>query len=465
MSQYDVVIIGGGPGGYNAAIRAGQLGLKAAIVEMRDTLGGTCLNVGCMPSKALLHASELYEAANREFEHLGIEVTPRLNLSKMMAQKDESVTALTKGVDFLMKKNKVERLLGKGRIAGPGRVDVDGADGKTLTLEAKNIVIATGSEPSGLPGLKVDGDRIVDSTGALALSEVPKTLVVIGAGIIGLELGSVWRRLGAEVTVVEYLDRICPGMDAEVAKAFQRILAKQGVNFRLGSKVTGAKAAKSRVGLTVEPAAGGTAETLTADRVLLAVGRRPYTSGLGLETVGVVPDARGFLETDHFRTAAAGVWAIGDVIHGPMLAHKAEEDAVACIELIAGKAGHVDYNLVPSVVYTTPEVAWVGRSEEQLKAEGRAYKAGKFPFAANSRAKINHETDGLVKVLADAVTDEVLGVHILGPQAGEMIGEYCVAMAFRAASEDIARICHPHPTRSEAGRQAAMGVEGWTMQA
>ena len=465
MSQYDVVIIGGGPGGYNAAIRAGQLGLKAAIVEMRDTLGGTCLNVGCMPSKALLHASELYEAANREFEHLGIEVSPRLNLSKMMAQKDESVTALTKGVDFLMKKNKVERLLGKGRIVGPGRVEVDGADGKTLALEARNIVIATGSEPSGLPGLKVDGDRIVDSTGALAFSEVPKTLVVIGAGIIGLELGSVWRRLGADVTVVEYLDRICPGMDGEVAKAFQRILAKQGVNFRLGSKVTGAKAGKSRVDLTVEPAAGGTAETLTADRVLLAVGRRPYTAGLGLETVGLVPDARGFVETDHFRTAAAGVWAIGDVIHGPMLAHKAEEDAVACIELIAGKAGHVDYNLVPSVVYTTPEVAWVGRSEEQLKAEGRAYKAGKFPFAANSRAKINHETDGLVKVLADAATDEILGVHILGPQAGEMIGEYCVAMAFRAASEDIARVCHPHPTRSEAGRQAAMGVEGWTMQA
>jgi dihydrolipoamide dehydrogenase len=465
MSQYDVVIIGGGPGGYNAAIRAGQLGLKAAIVEMRDTLGGTCLNVGCMPSKALLHASELYEAANREFEHLGIEVSPRLNLSKMMAQKDESVTALTKGVDFLMKKNKVERLLGKGRIVGPGRVEVDGADGKTLALEARNIVIATGSEPSGLPGLKVDGDRIVDSTGALAFSEVPKTLVVIGAGIIGLELGSVWRRLGAEVTVVEYLDRICPGMDGEVAKAFQRILAKQGVNFRLGSKVTGAKAGKSRVDLTVEPAAGGAAETLTADRVLLAVGRRPYTAGLGLETVGLVPDARGFLETDHFRTAAAGIWAIGDVIHGPMLAHKAEEDAVACIELIAGKAGHVDYNLVPSVVYTTPEVAWVGRSEEQLKAEGRAYKAGKFPFAANSRAKINHETDGLVKVLADAATDEILGVHILGPQAGEMIGEYCVAMAFRAASEDIARVCHPHPTRSEAGRQAAMGVEGWTMQA
>ncbi|WP_397397789.1 dihydrolipoyl dehydrogenase [Phenylobacterium sp.] len=465
MSQYDVVIIGGGPGGYNAAIRAGQLGLKAAIVEMRDTLGGTCLNVGCMPSKALLHASELYEAANREFEHLGIEVSPRLNLSKMMAQKDESVTALTKGVDFLMKKNKVERLLGKGRIVGPGRVEVDGADGKTLALEARNIVIATGSEPSGLPGLKVDGDRIVDSTGALAFSEVPKTLVVIGAGIIGLELGSVWRRLGAEVTVVEYLDRICPGMDGEVAKAFQRILAKQGVNFRLGSKVTGAKAGKSRVDLTVEPAAGGAAETLTADRVLLAVGRRPYTAGLGLETVGLVPDARGFLETDHFRTATAGIWAIGDVIHGPMLAHKAEEDAVACIELIAGKAGHVDYNLVPSVVYTTPEVAWVGRSEEQLKAEGRAYKAGKFPFAANSRAKINHETDGLVKVLADAATDEILGVHILGPQAGEMIGEYCVAMAFRAASEDIARVCHPHPTRSEAGRQAAMGVEGWTMQA
>jgi dihydrolipoamide dehydrogenase len=465
MSQFDVVIIGGGPGGYNAAIRAGQLGLKAAIVEMRATLGGTCLNVGCMPSKALLHASELYEAANREFEHLGIEVSPRLNLSKMMAQKDESVTALTKGVDFLMKKNKVERFLGKGRLAGPGRVEVEGEDGKVVTLEAANIVLATGSEPSGLPGIKVDGDRIVDSTGALSLGEVPKTLVVIGAGIIGLELGSVWRRLGAEVTVIEYLDRICPGMDAELAKAFQRTLAKQGVNFRLGAKVTGAKAGKAKVDLTVEPAAGGAAETLSAERVLLAIGRRPYTAGLGLETVGLVPDARGFLETDHFRTAAAGVWAIGDVIHGPMLAHKAEEDAVACIELIAGKAGHVDYNLVPSVVYTTPEVAWVGRNEEQLKAEGRAYKAGKFPFAANSRAKINHETDGLVKVLADAATDEILGVHILGPQAGEMIGEYCVAMAFRAASEDIARVCHPHPTRSEAGRQAAMGVEGWTMQA
>ena len=465
MSQFDVVIIGGGPGGYNAAIRAGQLGLKAAIVEMRATLGGTCLNVGCMPSKALLHASELYEAANREFEHLGIEVSPRLNLSKMMAQKDESVTALTKGVDFLMKKNKVERFLGKGRLAGPGRVEVEGEDGKVVTLEAANIVLATGSEPSGLPGIKVDGDRIVDSTGALSLGEVPKTLVVIGAGIIGLELGSVWRRLGAEVTVIEYLDRICPGMDAELAKTFQRTLAKQGVNFRLGAKVTGAKAGKAKVDLTVEPAAGGAAETLSADRVLLAIGRRPYTAGLGLETVGLVPDARGFLETAHFRTAAAGIWAIGDVIHGPMLAHKAEEDAVACIELIAGKAGHVDYNLVPSVVYTTPEVAWVGRNEEQLKAEGRAYKAGKFPFAANSRAKINHETDGLVKVLADAATDEILGVHILGPQAGEMIGEYCVAMAFRAASEDIARVCHPHPTRSEAGRQAAMGVEGWTMQA
>ncbi|MCA6230300.1 MAG: dihydrolipoyl dehydrogenase, partial [Phenylobacterium sp.] len=337
MSQYDVVIIGGGPGGYNAAIRAGQLGLKAAIIEMRETLGGTCLNVGCMPSKALLHASELYEAANREFEHLGIEVSPRLNLPQMMGQKDESVAALTKGVDFLMKKNKVERLLGRGRIAGPGRVEVDGADGKTVTLEARNIVIATGSEPSGLPGVAVDGDRIVDSTGALSLSEVPKTMIVIGAGIIGLELGSVWRRLGAEVTVIEYLDRICPGMDAEVAKTFQRILTKQGVNFRLGSKVTGAKAGKSRVDLTVEPAAGGAAETLSADRVLLAIGRRPYTTGLGLETVGIVPDARGFIETDHFRTSAAGVWAVGDVIHGPMLAHKAEEDGVACIELIAGK--------------------------------------------------------------------------------------------------------------------------------
>ena len=463
-APYDVVIIGGGPGGYNAAIRAGQLGLTAACVEMRETLGGTCLNVGCMPSKALLHASELYEMAGKEFAGLGIEVTPKLNLAQMMAQKAESVTALTKGIDFLFKKNKVDWVRGRGRIAGAGKVEVTAADGSVSILVAKNIVIATGSEPTPLPGVAFEAGKVVDSTGALSLPAVPKHLIVVGAGIIGLELGSVWRRLGAQVTVVEYLDRISPGMDSDLAKAFQRTLTKQGMAFKLGSKVTAAKSSKDGVELTVEPAAGGTAETLTGDVVLVAIGRRPYTEGLGLETVGITPDKRGFLDNHHFKVAE-GVWVIGDVTHGPMLAHKAEEDSVAVIELIAGKAGHVDYNLVPSVVYTAPEVAWVGQTEDQLKAAGVAYKAGKFPFTANSRAKINHETDGFAKVLADAATDRILGVHIMGPQAGEMIGEACVAMAFGGSSEDIARVCHPHPTRSEAVKQAAMGVEGWTMQA
>ena len=463
-ASYDVVIIGGGPGGYNAAIRAGQLGLTAACVEMRDTLGGTCLNVGCMPSKALLHASELYEMAGKEFAGLGIEVTPTLNLAQMMAQKADSVTALTKGIEFLFKKNKVDWVRGRGRIAGAGRVEVTAADGSVGTLSAKHIVLATGSEPTPLPGVAFEDGKVVDSTGALSLPSVPKHLIVVGAGIIGLELGSVWRRLGAEVTVVEYLDRITPGMDIDLAKAFQRSLTKQGLAFKLGSKVTAAKTSKDGVELTVEPAAGGAAETLKGDVVLVAIGRRPYTDGLGLETAGITPDKRGFVGHDHFRVAD-GIWVIGDVTHGPMLAHKAEEDAVAVIELIAGKAGHVDYDLVPSVVYTAPEVAWVGRTEDQLKEAGVAYKSGKFPFSANSRAKINHETDGFVKVLADAKTDRILGVHILGPQAGEMIGEACVAMAFGGSSEDLARICHPHPTRSEAVRQAAMGVEGWTMQA
>jgi dihydrolipoamide dehydrogenase len=464
-TSYDVIIIGGGPGGYNAGIRAGQLGLKAAVVEKGATLGGTCLNVGCMPSKALLHASELFAAANTEFAHLGIEVSPKLNLVQMMKQKAESVTALTKGIEYLFKKNKVTWVKGAGRIAGAGKVEVTAEDGQVTTLDAKNIVIATGSEPAGLPGVTVDQQRIVDSTGALSLPEVPKSLVVIGAGIIGLELGSVWRRLGATVTVVEFLDRISPGMDAEVAKTFQRELTKQGMAFKLGAKVTGATASKKGVSLTIEPVAGGAAETLEADYVLLAIGRKPYTETLGLDTVGIVPDKRGFIETDHWKTSAPGVWAIGDVTHGPMLAHKAEDEAVACIETLAGKAGHVNYGLIPSVVYTTPEVAWVGKTEEELKAEGRAYKVGKFPFLANSRAKINHETEGFAKVLADATTDEVLGAHLIGPSVSEMIGEYCVAMEFRAASEDVARTCHPHPTRSEALRQAAMGVEGWTMQA
>ncbi len=462
---YDVVIIGGGPGGYNAAIRAGQLGLRAACVEDRATLGGTCLNVGCMPSKALLHASEMFSLANHDFAGLGIEVTPTLNLPVMMKQKQDSVDALTKGIEFLFRKHKVEWIRGRGTIAGQGKVDVTAADGAKTTLETKNIVIATGSEPSGLPGVAVDQKRIVDSTGALALPEVPGHLLVIGAGIIGLELGSVWRRLGAKVTVVEFLDRITPGADAEIAKTFQRSLAKQGVVFKLSSKVTGAEASETGVSVTVEPVAGGETETVEADYVLLAIGRRPYTEGLGLENVGITPDKRGFIETDHWKTSAPGVWAIGDVTHGPMLAHKAEEEAVACIEALAGKAGHVDYEVIPSVVYTYPEVAWVGKTEEELKTAGVAYKTGKFPFTANSRAKINHETEGFVKVLADAATDRVLGVHMIGPQVSEMIGEYCVAMTFSAASEDIARTCHPHPTRSEALRQAAMGVEGWTMQA
>lgn len=464
-AQYDIVIIGGGPGGYNAAIRAGQLGLKVACVEKRNTLGGTCLNVGCIPSKALLHASEMFEAADKHFAGLGIKVAPELDLPQMHKQKDESVTALTKGIEFLFKKNKVEWIRGAGRIAAPGQVAVTGEDGAERTLAAKNIVIATGSEPSRLPGVEVDQKRVLDSTGALALSPVPKKLIVIGAGIIGLELGSVWRRLGAEVEVVEFLDRIIPGADKEVATAFQRALSKQGVKFRLSTKVTGAKVAKDGVVLTVESVASGPAEALTADVVLLAVGRRPFTEGLGLETVGVKVDQRGFVETDHYRTNVPGIWAVGDCTHGPMLAHKAEDEAVACIETIAGKAGHVNYDVIPGVVYTAPEVAWVGKTEDELKAAGVAYKVGKFPFTANSRARVNHEAEGFVKVLADAKTDRVLGAHIIGPSVSEMIGEYCVAMEFAAASEDVARTCHPHPTRSEALRQAAMGVEGWTMQA
>lgn len=466
MSSYDVVVIGGGPGGYNAAIRAGQLGLKVACVEGRETLGGTCLNVGCMPSKALLHASELYEAAaGGELASLGIEVKPQLNLAQMMKQKDDSVAALTKGIEFLFRKNKVDWIRGWGRLDGPGRVLVSAADGSESELLAKDIVIATGSEPTPLPGVHIDQRRILDSTGALALPEVPGHLVVIGAGVIGLELGSVWRRLGSQVTVVEYLDRICPGLDAETGKALQRSLGKQGMAFRLGSKVTAARVMDSSVELSIEPASGGTAQLLQADYVLVAIGRRPYTQGLSLETVGIHTDSRGLLENSGHRTAATGIWVIGDVTSGLMLAHKAEEEAITCIERIAGKAAEVNYEVIPNVIYTRPEVACVGKTEEQLKIEGRAYKTGKFPFSANSRAKINHETEGFVKVLADAHSDEILGVHMIGPSVSEMIGEYCVAMEFSASAEDIALICHPHPTRSEALRQAAMGVEGRIMQA
>jgi dihydrolipoamide dehydrogenase len=465
MAAYDVVIIGGGPGGYNAAIRAGQLGLSVACVEKDKTLGGTCLNVGCMPSKALLHASELFEIASKDFAGLGIDASPKLNLPQMMKQKADSVAALTKGIEFLFKKNKVEWIKGAGRLAGAGKVVVTAEDGSEQTLEAKNIVIATGSVPASLGGVTVDQKRMVDSTGALSLPEVPKSLIVIGAGVIGLELGSVWRRLGAEVTVIEYLDRITLGVDEEVAKTLQRSLTKQGMKFELGAKVTGAKVSATGVDLSFEPVAGGASRTLTADYVLACIGRRPYTEGLGLESVGITPDKRGFIANDHGRTSAPGIWVIGDVTHGLMLAHKAEEEAVAVIELIAGHAGHVNYDVIPGVIYTWPEVANVGKTEEELKAAGVAYKVGKFPFTANSRAKINHEAEGFVKVLADAKTDRVLGVHMIGPSVSEMIGEYCVAMEFGAASEDVARTCHPHPTRSEALRQAAMGVEGWTMQA
>ncbi|MGR4972249.1 dihydrolipoyl dehydrogenase [Pseudomonas sp. LARHCG127] len=465
MSNYDVVILGGGPGGYNAAIRAGQLGLKAACVEGRATLGGTCLNVGCMPSKALLHASELYEAATgAEFANLGIEVSPTLNLAQMMKQKDDSVAGLTKGIEFLFRKNKVDWIKGWGHIDGPGKVTVTADDGTKTELSAKDIVIATGSEPMPLPGVTIDNHRILDSTGVLSLGEVPRHLVVIGAGVIGLELGSVWRRLGAQVTVVEYLDRICPGVDAEAGKTLQRALAKQGIQFKLSAKVTGAASSASGVQLQVEPAAGGEAQTLDADYVLVAIGRRPYTQGLGLENVGLSTDKRGMLANQRHRTEAPGVWVIGDVTAGPMLAHKAEDEAMACIEQIAGKAAEVNYGLIPSVIYTRPELASVGKTEEQLKAEGRAYKVGKFPFTANSRAKINHETEGFAKVLADERTDEILGVHLVGPSVSEMIGEYCVAMEFSASAEDIALTCHPHPTRSEALRQAAMDVEGMATQ-
>lgn len=466
MSSYDVVIIGGGPGGYNAAIRAGQLGLKVACIEGRDTLGGTCLNVGCMPSKALLHASELYEAAlGGELRNLGIEVEPRLNLAQMMKQKEESVLALTKGVEFLFRKNKVEWIKGWGRLNGPGQVTVSLADGSSRELQAKDIVLATGSEPTPLPGVTIDNQRILDSTGALALPEVPKHLVVIGAGVIGLELGSVWRRLGSQVTVVEYLDRICPGLDNETAKTLQRSLSKQGMAFKLGTKVSAASATGKGVTLDLEPAAGGAAEQLQADYVLVAIGRRPYIAGLGLETVGLATDKRCMLENQQHRSSVPGIWVIGDVTAGPMLAHKAEDEAIACIERIAGHAAEVNYGAIPAVIYTKPEVATVGHTEEQLKAAGRAYKVGKFPFSANSRAKINHETEGFVKVLADAHSDQILGVHIIGPSAGELIGEYCVALEFSASAEDIALICHPHPTRSEALRQAAMNVHGWAMQA
>ncbi|MDP2800264.1 MAG: dihydrolipoyl dehydrogenase [Phreatobacter sp.] len=458
--SYDLIVIGTGPGGYVGAIRAAQLGLKVAVVEKRKTHGGTCLNIGCIPSKALLHASELFDEAGHGFQALGIEVpAPKLNLKQMMVHKQETVDANVNGVAFLLKKHKVDQHFGRGAIVAPGKVAVTADDGKVTEIEAKNIVIATGSEVTPLPGVTIDEKQIVSSEGGLELTKVPAKMVVIGAGVIGLELGSVWRRLGAEVHVVEYLDRILPGMDAEVAKQFQRIMGKQGVTFQLGSKVTGAKASKKGVTLTVEPAAGGEAQTVEAEVVLVAIGRRPYTEGLGLETVGVALERGRVVIDDHFRTNVPGIYAIGDVVRGPMLAHKAEDEGIAVAEIIAGKAGHVNYDCIPGVVYTYPEVATVGKSEEDLKAAGIAYNVGKFPFTANGRARANRATDGFVKVLADAATDKVLGVHIIGAGAGEMIHEAVVLMEFGGSAEDLGRSTHAHPTMSEAVKEAALAVD------
>jgi dihydrolipoamide dehydrogenase len=460
MAVYDLVVIGTGPGGYVCAIRAAQLGLKVAVVEKRATHGGTCLNIGCIPSKALLHASELYEEARHGFAGMGIGVEPKLDLSRMLDFKDEGVDGNVKGVEFLLKKNKVDVVFGTGTILAAGKVGVKGNDGKDATLETKAIVIATGSDVTPLPGVTIDEKRIVSSTGALDLESVPKHLVVVGAGVIGLELGSVWRRLGAKVTVVEFLDRILPGMDAEVAKQFQRILAKQGMTFHLSAKVSGVETTGDGLKVTVEPAAGGESQVIEADVVLIAIGRRPYTEGLGLAEAGVALDGRGRVVIDqHFATNVPGIYAIGDVVAGPMLAHKAEDEGVAVAEILAGQAGHVNYDAIPGVVYTYPEVAAVGKTEEELKAAGVAYNVGKFPFLANGRAKVNRTTDGFVKVLADAKTDRVLGVHIVGATAGEMIHEAVIAMEFGASAEDIARSTHAHPTLSEAVKEAAMAVD------
>jgi len=459
--NYDVVVIGGGPGGYVAAIRAAQLGLKTACVEMRKSLGGTCLNVGCIPSKALLTSSEKFAEAKHDFAGHGIKVgSLELDLPTMLAHKNKVVKDNTGGIEYLFKKNKVDWLKGKGRITGRNEVTITGDNGAEV-VGAKNIILATGSEVTPVPGIEVDEQKIVSSTGALDLTEVPKRFVVIGGGVIGLELGSVWGRLGSEVTVIEFLDRILPGMDNEVSKQMQRILAKQGMTFKLGSKVTAAKVTNTGVALTVEPSNGGEAQTLEADVVLVAIGRRPFYDGLGLEEVGVELNERKRIKTNgHWETTVPGIYAIGDVIDGPMLAHKAEDEGVAVAELIAGQSAHINYDAIPSVVYTWPEVSQVGKTEEQLKAEGVKYKAGKFPFTANGRARAMAMTDGFVKVLADAKTDRVLGVHIIGPNAGELIAELGLAVEFGASAEDIGRTCHAHPTLAEAVKEAALAVDG-----
>ncbi|MFO1050192.1 MAG: dihydrolipoyl dehydrogenase [Geminicoccaceae bacterium] len=456
---YDLVVIGGGPGGYVAAIKAAQLGLKVACVEKRGALGGTCLNVGCIPSKALLHSSHLYEEVAHGLGKHGVKVKGvELDLPAMLANKNQVVKGLTQGIEFLFKKNKVDYVVGTGRIDSPGKV-VAQQNGAVRELATKNILIATGSDVMPLPGVTIDEGRIVSSTGALDLKRVPKHLLVVGAGYIGLEMGTVWRRLGAKVTVVEFLDRVTPGMDGEVSKEFERTLKKQGMVFKLGTKVMGVDSAGEQVKVTVESAKGGAAETIECDTVLVSIGRRPYTEGLGLEAAGVALDDRGRVATDgHFRTNVPGIWAIGDVIVGPMLAHKAEEEGSCVAEMLVGQKPHIDYDIIPGVVYTTPEVASVGKTEEQLKEAGIAYKAGKFPFMANSRARSVGLTDGFVKILADATSDKVLGAHIIGPEAGILIAEVAVAMEFGASSEDIARTCHPHPTLEEAVKEAALAT-------
>jgi dihydrolipoamide dehydrogenase len=460
MATYDLVVIGTGPGGYVCAIRAAQLGMKVAVVEKDATLGGTCLNVGCMPSKALLYASEMFEEAGHSFAKMGVSVSaPKLDLPSMMNFKQQGIDGNVKGVEFLMKKNKIDVIHGTGKILGTGKLEVSNSDGRAQAVETKNIVIATGSDVAKLNGIEIDEKRIVSSTGALSLDRVPERLLIVGAGVIGLELGSVWQRLGAKVAVVEFLDRILPGMDGEVAKQFQRILEKQGFAFKLSTKVVGIDTSGNNLVAKVEPAAGGASETLDADVVLVCIGRVPYTDGLGLKEAGVALDNRGRVQIDpHFATSLKGVYAIGDVVAGPMLAHKAEDEGVAVAEILAGQAGHVNYDVIPGVVYTTPEVSAVGKTEEELKQAGVAYTAGKFPFTANGRSKVNQTTEGFVKVLADAKTDRVLGVHIVGREAGEMIHEAAVLMEFGGSAEDLARTCHAHPTRSEAVKEAALAV-------
>jgi dihydrolipoamide dehydrogenase len=457
MEEFDLVVIGAGPAGYTGAIRAAQLGMKVACVEKRSTLGGTCLNVGCIPSKALLSSSEKYEEARQHFAEIGIKASKiELDLAQMLARKNKVVSDLCKGIEGLFAKNKIKRIIGSGKILPSNVVEISGG----TKISAKNILIATGSSVAELPGIAIDEQNIVSSTGALDIPSVPKTMVVIGGGYIGLELGSVWRRLGADVLVIEYLDRIVPALDSEIGASFMKNLEKQGMKFKLGTKVVSATSGSSGVTLVLQPANGGTEEKITVEKVLVSVGRKPNTDGLGLEALGIKGDKRGYIEVDgRYQTHIAGIYAVGDVITGPMLAHKAEEEAVAAVEMMAGQSPHVNYKTIPSVVYTWPEVASVGATEDELKAAGVSYKVGKFPFLANSRARTSGNTDGLVKILADSKSDEILGAHIMGPDAGTMIAEIVLGMEFKAAAEDIARTCHAHPTLSEAIKEACLAVD------